>query len=147
VTRPLAITLTVAVAVLTVVTVAIVLSLFTPDPLGDYPLQQVIAVTDTAVIVEGTKCVDADEPIHVAGGYSWYSADTPGLVIGRVEVATIRQPGCTTVRYSNAYPESITPGTWHLAGEECPINPNTGARNGRCRRWQTENFIVPDQGG
>ena len=149
--------LVVALVVFTAITPAVWLfvlwnSLRPYEPLGDYPVQVVhsrlpgiagpAAVAGGIVEIEGTKCVDVDRPIPVQGRSVWISRDhrAPRLIMQGpgTGATTIRQPGCTTVRFQNRLPADMQPGLWRLEGTDT-------AKQGRQRQvkgYWSQDFTV-----
>lgn len=111
------------------------------DPLGAFPVQRVVEVTDTHVIVEGVKC--ADRPVRINGTSNWVSVDTPGRRVTGGGGAREHPGGCEVRVFTNEFPPEVlaNPGVWHIVGTNCPIDQD-GKIIGLCRTWETENFQV-----
>lgn len=111
------------------------------DPLGDYPVQEVLSVEDGHVLVEGTKCNDSNGPVRVRGTFNWQRVSPRGFIVSLGEGVAVREVGCVTQTFDNTIPAEVLevnkPGdVWRLLGTETPIN----GREGVPVTWQTENF-------
>lgn len=118
------------------------------DPLGPYPVQTVVRVTDDAVVIEGTKCNDDDEPVRVSGSYSWQRLSPPGFILQGGTGVELKQPGCITQTFENTIPDAVfaadTPGArWRIDGVETPFDGNGSI--GVERRFETEVFQIDEQ--
>lgn len=113
------------------------------DPLGEYPLQEVLSVTTETVTVEGTKCNATDRPVRIKGSVAWQRVDPLGFVLAGGTGTNIRPPGCETETFENDIPASVTradrPGSlWRIVGVEIPVEPN--GKEGRQVTFETEVF-------
>ncbi len=121
-------------------------SLLSPDPwtpIGAFPEQAVLEVTDTTTTVEGTKCYD--EPVTVAGSFGWQSLDPAGVVVLVGSGSAERDAGCLTQTFENPIPDEVLAHPevrlWKIQGTETPIADGEGkAREGVPKAWSTEPF-------
>ena len=107
------------------------------DPLGDYPVQEVLEVTDTHVIVEGTKCNDSNAPVDVEGFVQWRRLDPLGFVHQSFPPESgvsrgTRIVGCETRIFENAIPAEVIAAD--SPGDRVPIP----------RPWHTEAFVLTE---
>lgn len=114
------------------------------QPLGDYPQQNVVEITDKWVVADGVKCNNDDEPVLVYGTVAWRRVDPTGAVIETVTgIGTdVRQPGCIEQRFYNVIPDEVRaanlPGAlWEIVGIETPLD---GRRIGVPAVFETESF-------
>ncbi|RMH83121.1 MAG: hypothetical protein D6683_02450 [Actinomyces sp.] len=115
-------------------------------PLGPYPVQRILGVTDTSVVVEGVRC--ASEPhVKVRTSMSWVRLDPPGYIspatVGVVDLDFTE--GCRTRTFDNTIPadvrEADSPGAvWVIAGEDVPID--TDGTVGASVYWSSEPFVL-----
>lgn len=138
------------------------------DPLGAYPVQDVLDTTiapGESVRVVGVKCVRSDTTVTVRGAYSWQSLDPSGTFVEGGEGVAVRYPrgarpegpkpdkrGCTTFRFENPVPGPVAqraadvcsargvPSVWALVGRETPVR--SGGEDGVTRAWRTERFTL-----
>lgn len=130
------------------------------DPLGSYPLQDVLNEGDPPVIalnefviVEGTKCNDTEHPVPIEGEMSWRNLDPRGSTFVTGVTPGTRLPGCVTTVFQNPIPAEVKDRTlrlieggfdpvWELGGIETPIRDD--GFKGTSRRWMTEPFrLIP----
>lgn len=115
-------------------------------PLGPYPTQRVLDVTDDAVIVEGVRCASEDH-VKVRATKSWVRLDPPGYV-SPPETAVIDldfTEGCRTRTFVNTIPADVraadSPGAvWVIAGEDAPIDDD--GTIGASVYWSSEPFVL-----
>ncbi len=108
-------------------------------PIEPFEIQTVLEVTDTHVIVEGTKCYT--EPVKVFGSFWWQSIEPPGTILNRLEGSAMRPAGCRTFVFENPIPPEALASdveTWALMGQETP----EGSRPGVTGVWETEEFSL-----
>ena len=117
------------------------------DPLGEFPLQSITAVTVEGVDVTGTKCYL--ERVDVIGSFWWQTVDPPGTVASVRAGAGEDREGCITFEFVNLYPDEVLEldarlggAVWVLAGVETPIDAE-GGREGVPHTWRTEPFTIP----
>lgn len=119
------------------------------SPLGDFPDQTVLSVTDVFVEIEGTKCYD--EPVRVRGGVGWRAVDPPGALIVAGEGVADREQGCFTEVFRNPIPVEVLaleealdqPVVWQLTGWETPVDESHD-REGVTGVWISETFTLID---
>ena len=123
------------------------------DPLN-YPLQHVTSVVDAAdgpsvhagdpVMVTAIKCNNFHSPVDVIGQLYWVEVDPKLPPIPDPNAAKVaqRQPGCTTIYYTNVPPPNVvalmSPGSiWRIMGVEHPTAPHSATTP-----WTTDNFVI-----
>lgn len=113
------------------------------DPIGEFPVQTVLQVTDEFVEIEGTKCYD--EAVQVVGAMSWRSVDPLGTTVEVGNGSVRREVGCLTQTFENSIPPEVRAAVdrgvtgWVINGSETPVDDIQG-RNGVPRGWTTERF-------
>lgn len=120
-----------------------------PDPLGDYPVQEVAPgriVVGDPVIVTGTKCADVGVEIEYSS--YWVSTVPGGVTIPLKSGRAAKPEGCIEKTFRNIPPvdvtkqqkvwcaEKVRQSTWFITGTERPLP------EGNVRVWQTETFEV-----
>jgi hypothetical protein len=107
-------------------------------PLGDYPVQTVnsrvprvpgpAVYLGDPVSITGTKCIIAKNPVPVRGVSTLASRDDRQPPIILVKPGTglpqIRQPGCATNTFVNAWVEGLTVGVWRFEGADTVTDGN-----------------------
>lgn len=140
-----------------------------PDPFGDYPLQDVqlpeaevpvahgddpevatllpwVTVLDGQIPVEGTKCIEADEPVPVSGTVSWRQVAPVVRTFPTSSGSAIRQPGCETSLFVDDIPPAVVRA--HNEGDGVTVWQVTGTETtdeGARQTWATENFAIVDE--
>lgn len=118
------------------------------NPLGEYPIQEIVSTTATTVTVRGVKCVDVDVAVDIVGEFNWFRIVPPGFGTTPIGGAAVRVPGCQPFEFVNTIPSEVLAvnnpdvDLWYITGTEWPIDPATGQR-GVSRTWRTENFGIP----
>lgn len=132
---------------LVVLEVAIILGVYDDDewqPLGPYPVQDVLEINEAFVRVVGTKC--AEEDVTVRGTYGWMRVEPPGFSVTLGEGTGGREAGCHTQEFRNDIPSTVSdlnePGhVWIILGSETPVRDD--GTEGVPLGWQTEEFVLP----
>ena len=104
-----------------------------------------VTVIDGQIPVEGTKCIDSDDPVPVSGTVVWRQVAPVVRNIQTGQGSAIRQPGCETSLFVDDIPPPVVrahregPGVtvWQITGTEVT---DDGAR----QTWATENFAIVD---
>jgi hypothetical protein len=128
------------------------------EPLGPFPQQSVVAVTDDMITVVGTKCYT--ESVTIRGEAGWQSVDPIGIQVATGSGVQTRDldelddngepvyaEGCRTDTFENpippevlAHPEVLI---WKVAGFEEPVRDGDGdLREGLRQTWETEPFSL-----
>jgi len=116
-------------------------------PLGPYVEQQVVDVTDTAVIIDATRCASIPQ-VRVMSTVSWHRLEPPGAEFGAgVGMADLvfDADGCHTTRFVNTIPAAVRaldlPGArWVIVGVDTPIDAQ--GRFGEQIAWQSQSFVI-----
>lgn len=116
-------------------------------PLGPYPTQQIVDVTDTAVIVDATRCASIPQ-VRVMSMVSWHRLEPPGAEFGAgfgITDLTFGADGCNTTRFIYTIPAAVRaldhPGDqWTIVRIDTPID--TQDRFGEQIAWQSTPFVI-----
>lgn len=113
------------------------------SPLGPFPTQKIVEVTDAHVVTEGVK--NYREDVRIRGGAWWQCTDPPGTLIPIGQGTAFRIKGRLEIRYENPIPDrarSANCRAWKLSGTETPIDEAGDRRNGLPLTWETEDFSL-----
>jgi len=124
------------------------------EPLGEYPEQTVTsrvpgiegpaAYRGETVVIVGTKCVAAPEPVAVAAVSFWRLMGPvgPAVQVPYRSSITVRSPGCVTTEFRNALGPEVTPGLWRLEGWDT-VESGDGRR--QTVAWNSQTFRVAER--
>lgn len=129
------------------------------DPIGEFPEQTVVEVTDTHVIVVATKCFN--ESLTTSGEISWTSVEPLGVLVPVATGSRSRDldeydadglplyddDGCITETFNNPIPhgarEHDEVSIWTITGIETPVvDGNGNNRHGAPAAWATQPFTL-----
>ncbi len=139
-----------------VVLVIIAISPVVFQPLGDFPMQTIVAprddtgipmvhLSDKFIVTNGTKCSNLTYPINVTGSKEFRKEE--GYTVTIIPILSgggLQQPGCLTRTFNNAIPDSMTPGLWKLRGIEIAAGDILFLKGvvTQSKPWETEYFRV-----
>ncbi len=136
--------------------VIIALAPVTFQPLGDFPIQMIVAprddtgipmvhLSDKFIVTQGTKCSNLSYAINVTGSKEFRREESNTTTI--IPILTgggLQRPGCDTRLFNNAIPDSMTPGLWKLRGIETAAGDILFLKGvvTQNKSWETEYFRV-----
>ena len=114
------------------------------NPLGEFPVQQVIAPGPFSISAGDTIPIDAtlcwgDAPVNATAEIVWVRLEPGGFRIEAFTSVRDHAAGCESGHFENVMPEGIQPGTWIITGLVTPLREQG---TGVPRAWETTRFEV-----